>query len=747
MRLNTGHWMPILALGTGGMSKHTYSMLVEAASLGYQHFDTSDVYPAFRNGAIAEGLAALAARRQLRSCYFLTSKVDVTSPPDRARQCATNGTGCFEVIRQAVDSQLLRLDTPYIDLMLLHRPPSLKVGFLGQCTQVQEMFRGLEAAMTSGQVRAIGVSNFCVELLRCLLRTSATVPSVIQSMHRLGMGPDPFGYVSWARSLGIHYMAYSVLGGADGTTKALLTAPSVKRVAAARGISSAEVAILWVVQQQLPLVLLSNTVHHLASNLRLVANPPARLSTDDMAALSMLTKPRGRPSHWGDCVDTPAPQQHPLTDLVRGIDEASRLRCAAGGTFSQESGVLPQELYPGACEDVAWLRGALVEAVGTNRDIQEMNGRRVGGATMTLPPVWAPLEGSELKDHPDPLGALQRNEVPALILRGLVPEVGMHQMRHRVASMAVRAPLADRESCMCAHISPKKCPSGWLSAANCFNNGSSTAPHCPERAVPRGHVCSWGEKLAFALATAQVSARKQHFARCGRVNANVEKLAATCRADDEHAPAHWCTPQSALWHGVQQIVGRRRKLAMGTEPTGEVYNVGSLSAMPAGFAYPMHFDSLHASAWITLRDWFCAERVPFGKRLNRKWHEPSLLREFAMLRRHSFAAAAIFTVQAPKRSKNHFDLRIYKVRWQAMVRNCTLRSTPSGGIYQRVTGVDPFQGTQIHHVDIVGNPGDLYLFNSENFHITPEIVGPSARTVLTAIAAYSEDSDTVEIYG
>ena len=327
VRLNTGRPMPVLAVGTGGLSGmgglSTDDMLVEAFRLGYNHIDTSDVYPAFRQGRVAAGLAALASAGYPRSCYFLTSKVDMTSPAARAKLCAVNGTGCFEQIRLAVSAQLQLLRTPQIDLMLLHRPPSGLRGLTVQCTQVRAMWRGLEAAMADGEVAAIGLSNFCVDLVRCLLSRSATVPSVLQQMHRLGMGRDPFGYVTWTRSLGMQYMAYSVLGGADRKSRALRSLKEVSQIAEYHAISAAEIAMLWVIQQEIPLVVLSNTVRHLASNLRLVTAPAVSLSVKEMGRLSALRKPAGRPSYWGDCVDTAAPRAHPLSALLGGSRSAS----------------------------------------------------------------------------------------------------------------------------------------------------------------------------------------------------------------------------------------------------------------------------------------------------------------------------------------------------------------------------------------------------------------------------------------
>lgn len=261
-------------------------------------------------------------------------------------------------------------------------------------------------------------------------------------------------------------------------------------------------------------------------------------------------------------------------------------------------------------------------------------------------------------------------------------------------------------------------------------------------------TCNWGEKLVFALTDAawrggrdssRTRAKSRHFKTCGVVNERIEKLVHECERHQEAAgqnsAAHWCMPQPALLHGVQQLA-RHRKVALATEPTGEAYTAGSLSAKTIGFAYPVHFDSLHANAWAALRKWYCGEHV--------RVQEPEFLRSFGMLKRHSFAAAAIFTVQSPE---NPYDLRVYHARWQTMLRNCSMKSGVGGGIFQRVVG-NPFEGIEkrVPYVDIKANAGDLYLFNSENFHTTPKIFGARARTVLTAIVAYSEHSDAVEVY-
>ena len=121
------------------------------------------------------------------------------------------------------------------------------------------------------------------------------------------MGADRFGYRRWVeRTWGAAFMGYSVLGGVEGDFARIVGQPLVQRVASAHGTHGANVALSWVAQLNMPFVVLSGNPSHLADDLRLFGTPPwGRLSPAEMEQLSALSAPRGRPSHWGDCRDTP----------------------------------------------------------------------------------------------------------------------------------------------------------------------------------------------------------------------------------------------------------------------------------------------------------------------------------------------------------------------------------------------------------------------------------------------------------
>ena len=77
---------------------------------------------------------------------------------------------CFYQSESAVDETLERLDTDYIDLLLLHQyAGDIKAGYCH-----------LEEAYKAGKVRAIGVSNFTVEELSNLIDECEVIPALIQ---------------------------------------------------------------------------------------------------------------------------------------------------------------------------------------------------------------------------------------------------------------------------------------------------------------------------------------------------------------------------------------------------------------------------------------------------------------------------------------------------------------------------------------------------------------------------------------
>ena len=118
---------------------------------------------------------------------------------------------------------------------------------------------------------------------------------------------------------------------------------------------------------------------------------------------------------------------------------------------------------------------------------------------------------------------------------------------------------------------------------------------------------------------------------------------------------------------------------------------------------------------------------------------------FDAITRHHFAASAILTLHVPDRSHNPFDLNIYRTRWPALLRNCSILTDDSYGVGIRFnrTAYSALGAPLMVRAD----PGDIFLFNSEYLHDTPYITGDGgSRTVFNSFVGFSAGRGAVEIY-
>ncbi len=131
--LNNGVEMPLMGYGVFQISsEETERCVSDALEVGYRHIDTAQAYQneegvgkAWRKSGIA------------RDELFITTKVWISN---YASKKAAN----------SIDLSLRKLQTDYIDLLLLHQ----------NFSDCYNAYRAMEDALRAGKVRAIGVSNF-----------------------------------------------------------------------------------------------------------------------------------------------------------------------------------------------------------------------------------------------------------------------------------------------------------------------------------------------------------------------------------------------------------------------------------------------------------------------------------------------------------------------------------------------------------------------------------------------------------
>lgn len=133
VKLNNGVEMPILGYGVYQVTPEECERCVlDALSVGYRSIDTAQAY--FNEEGVGNALVKSGIPR---SEVFITTKVWISN-------------GGYEKAKASIDESLRKLQSDYIDLLLIHQPFNDYYG----------TYRAMEEACKAGKARAIGVSNF-----------------------------------------------------------------------------------------------------------------------------------------------------------------------------------------------------------------------------------------------------------------------------------------------------------------------------------------------------------------------------------------------------------------------------------------------------------------------------------------------------------------------------------------------------------------------------------------------------------
>ena len=133
-----------------------------------------------------------------------------------------------------LEKSLAALETPYLDLWLMHWPCPMKNGAPDRSLNWLDTWRGMEAVFRAhpDKVRAIGVSNVSVPYLHELLKIATVVPAVNQIESHPSLAQEEL--VQLCRSKGIAITAYSPLGSDNAP---LGGNPVVKEIAQKHGVT------------------------------------------------------------------------------------------------------------------------------------------------------------------------------------------------------------------------------------------------------------------------------------------------------------------------------------------------------------------------------------------------------------------------------------------------------------------------------------------------------------------------------
>ena len=175
---------------------------------------------------------------------------------------------------------LNKLDIGYIDMMLLHHPGTNDV----------KAYQAMEKYVEQGKIRSLGLSNWYVEELTEFLPQVTITPALVQNeIHPYYQEQD---VVPFIQEKGIVVQCWYPLGG-RGYTADLLGNETIKAIAEAHGVSSAQVILRWDLQRGIVVIPGSSNPDHIRENLDLFG---FELTDDEMAEIGELD--RGEKHDW-----------------------------------------------------------------------------------------------------------------------------------------------------------------------------------------------------------------------------------------------------------------------------------------------------------------------------------------------------------------------------------------------------------------------------------------------------------------
>lgn len=250
--LNNGIKMPMAGIGTFLLTPdEAEASVLNALACGYRLIDTANAY--VNEKAVGRAMKKSGVSREE---IFLETKL----------------WPAFYEQSDAVKKTLERLDTDYIDLLLIHQPAGNYIAG----------YKLMEKAYKEGKVKAIGLSNFSQSQIREILDICEVKPVVLQTeVHPYYQEKKLKDYL---KKEGIVIQAWYPLGHGD---KALLEEPLFQELGKKYGKSSAQIILRWHIQAGNIVIPGSKSPAHIQDNFDLF---DFSLTAWEMAQISIMDK-------------------------------------------------------------------------------------------------------------------------------------------------------------------------------------------------------------------------------------------------------------------------------------------------------------------------------------------------------------------------------------------------------------------------------------------------------------------------
>jgi len=251
--LNNGVEMPLQGFGVFQIAPQDCEKAVlNALDVGYRMIDTAQAY--YNEEGVGRAWRTSGIPREE---FFLVTKVWISNAGD-------------ERAAKSIDESLRKLQTDYIDLLLIHQPFGDYYG----------TYRAMQKALAAGKVRAIGLSNFYDARFVDLAENMDVKPAVVQ------LEANVFTQQKSMRKLmasyGTRLMAWAPL--AEGQ-HGIFTNPTLTQIGAKYGKTAAQTALRFLMAENI--IAIPKSVHRerLVENLTL---DDFELSDQDLEAIRAL---------------------------------------------------------------------------------------------------------------------------------------------------------------------------------------------------------------------------------------------------------------------------------------------------------------------------------------------------------------------------------------------------------------------------------------------------------------------------
>lgn len=251
--LNNGIKMPILGYGVYQVSNEECERCVlDAISVGYRSIDTAQAYA--NEEAVGNAVKKCGVPRDE---LFITSKVWIAN-------------GGYENAKKSLRESLKKLQSDYIDLVLIHQPFNDYYG----------TYRAMEEAYKEGWIRAIGVSNFYPDRLVDLCQFVEVKPAVNQvETHVFQQQKKAHEYME---KYGVQHESWGPF--AEGR-KDFFTNPVLVEIGKKYNKSAAQAALRFLIQSNVAVIPKSTHKDRMEQNFNVF---DFTLNAEDMSAIQKL---------------------------------------------------------------------------------------------------------------------------------------------------------------------------------------------------------------------------------------------------------------------------------------------------------------------------------------------------------------------------------------------------------------------------------------------------------------------------